>query len=242
MIDTVLFDLDGTLLRYTQKAFLDTYLPELAKVFIGLGMDPEKSVKAVWAGTKAMTFNDGTKLNGCRFWETFASVMSLEKESLSIIEEACDRFYSNEFSILKTVLEPTDIPERLVRSLASRGYYVVLATSPFFPECAITTRLEWVGLKPGDFQLVTHYYNSTFCKPNLDYYREIFAKINKTPDRCIMAGNNPTEDMCASQLGTQVFLVTDYMENESGVDITQYRHGSLADLETFLMSLPTIGV
>ena len=55
-----------------------------------------------------------------------------------------------------------------------------------------------------------------------------------------MVGNSPIEDMCARELGTEVFLVTDCLENEASVDIAQYQNGTLAELETYLMSFPDL--
>jgi len=102
--------------------------------------------------------------------------------------------------------------------------------------CAIESRLNWVELSLSDFCLVTHYGNSTFCKPNPGYFREILMKINKSPEQCLMAGNNPAEDMSAGALGIETFLVTDCLENKTGVDISGYRRGTLAELEKYLVS------
>jgi FMN phosphatase YigB (HAD superfamily) len=95
-------------------------------------------------------------------------------------------------------------------------------------------------LKDSDFAHVTHYSNSTFCKPNLGYYREILAKIGKTPEQCLMAGNNPAEDMCAAELGVAVYLVTDFLENEVNIDISAYQSGSLEQLEEYLMAFKAL--
>jgi len=241
MIDTILFDLDGTLIQYEQKAFIDAYFAELGKVFVKNGMDEKLAIIGVWAGTKAMVLNDGTALNIERFWQAFSKHMDIPHELIGSVEAACDRFYTNEFNAVKAVMIPSDIPERLVRVMAAKGYGVVLATNPMFPECAVESRLGWIGLKLRDFRLVTHYANSTFCKPNPGYYREILGKINKTPQQCLMVGNNPVEDMCAGELGMGTFLVTGYMENEAGADITAFRRGSLAELEAYLTGLPDIG-
>jgi FMN phosphatase YigB (HAD superfamily) len=240
MIDTILLDLDGTLLKFSQDAFINAYLAELKKVFAKLGMDTESSLKAVMTGTKAMLVNDGSMLNSQRFWEKFAGCLEFTEERCKAIEAACDNFYLNEFNAVKSVMEPNDISKRLVRMLATKGYSVVLATNPLFPACAVTTRLDWIGLTPQDFQFITHYENSTYCKPRPEYYQEIFAGISKEPAQCFMAGNSPTEDMCVGSLGAETFLVTDCMENAASVDIDAYRHGTLAELETYLMSLPDI--
>ena len=242
MVDTIMFDLDGTLLQYGQTAFIDAYLAELKKVFINIGLDAELSIKGIWVGTKAMVLNDGTVLNIERFWRAFSDYLGLTYDQLKTVEAACDRFYSNEFNVVKSVMTPSDIPKRLVRAMAAKGYGIVLATNPMFPECAVKSRLGWTGLEIRDFQLVTHYANSTFCKPNPGYYREILAKINKTPQQCLMVGNNPAEDMSAGLLGIETFLMTGYLENEANMDITAFRRGNLAELEAYLTSFPQIRV
>jgi len=240
MVDTILFDLDGTLLQVKQTAFLDVYLAELRKVFNKAGMDAELSITAVWAGTKAMVQNDGTVRNIERFWQTFSKHMDIAGKRLREIEAECDKFYSNEFNKVKTVMIPCDISKRLVRRMASKGYGVVLATNPLFPECAVESRLGWIGLDVQDFRLITHYNNSTFCKPNPGYYREILGKINKAPQQCLMVGNNPAEDMSAGALGIETFLVTDCLENEADLDITAFQHGTLEQLEAYLTALPDL--
>jgi len=181
MINTVLFDLDGTLLQLSQNAFLKTYLAKIEKVFQRLDMDPEESIKALWIGTAAMVLNDGSMTNAERFWEVFSKHLSLDEEQCRIVEAACNEFYTTEFDTVKEIMAPNDFSQRLVRALRAKGYGVVLATNPLFPSCAVVTRLNWIGLTVEDFDLVTHYTNSTFCKPNPLYYEEVFAKINRLP-------------------------------------------------------------
>jgi len=235
-----MFDLDGTLVRFNQDEFLNTYFNELRKVFLNLGLDADAAVKGVWVGTKAMVLNDGSVPNIQRFWNAFSEYMNIDGEQLKDVEAACDNFYSNEFNIAKKVVKQSDVPKRIVRTMAERGYFIVLATNPYFPPCAVDSRLAWIGLDKQDFTLVTHYENSSYCKPNPDYYHQVLSKISKVPEQCIMIGNNPAEDMCASELGMEVFLVTDFIENEAGIDITPYRHGTIEELEAFLLSLPII--
>jgi len=235
-----MFDLDGTLIRYTQEEFIHAYFKELRKVFVRLSLDPDKASKGIWVGTKAMVQNDGSMLNTQRFWNAFSEFMGITGEQLKAVEAACDDFYTNEFNKVKAAAGHSDIPQRLVRNMAARGYYLVLATNPFFPSCAVDSRLEWIGLEQRDFKLTTHYGNSSFCKPNLNYYREVFSKINKSPEQCLMVGNNPAEDMCAGELGSETYLVNEFIENEACLDIAKFRNGTLEELEVYLMSLPKL--
>ena len=52
--EAILFDLDGTLLPMDQDIFVKTYFGLLAKRIAPLGYEPEKLIKAIWAGTAAM--------------------------------------------------------------------------------------------------------------------------------------------------------------------------------------------
>ena len=236
MIDTILFDLDGTLARYRHDDFVNTYFSELGKNFAKLGLDPKVAIKGVWAGTKAMLQNDGSELNTKRFWDAFAAFMEIDGEQLKAIEESCDRFYSNEFNVAESLVQHSDVPARIVRELTKRGYDVVLATNPVFPPCALDSRLAWIGLTQDDFKYTTHYENSSFCKPHPQYYMEVLSKISKTPEQCLMVGNHPSEDMCVQALGMSVYLITDFLENEAGIDINNFPHGTIEDMEAYLLA------
>ena len=120
------------------------------------------------------------------------------------------------------------------RALRERGLTLCLATNPVFPRVAVETRLSWIGLSFADFSSVTTYETAHFCKPNLGYYRETLAAIGKAPGECIMVGNNPVDDLSSLELGLSGFLVTDYLENGTGADITPYRRGDFKAMVAFL--------
>ncbi|MCL2253382.1 MAG: HAD family hydrolase [Lachnospiraceae bacterium] len=237
MIDVILFDLDGTLLKVSQEAFTLVYYSEIKKLFAKLGFDDDLAMKAINVGVKAMLLNDGSEFNKDKFWKTFAEFIGIRGDELKAIENECNRFYRNEFGAVKQVIKEDAISKRLVRTLKERNYSIVLATNPLFPISAVTERLEWIGLEPADFIYITHYANSKYCKPGLEYYQEIMTQINKSPAQCIMIGNSISEDMCAAKLGMETFLVTDYLENENNSAFDTIRHGSLEDLEVYLMNL-----
>lgn len=234
MLKTVLFDLDGTLLPFVQDDFIKLYFGGLCKKLAPLGYQPDKLVKDIWAGTKAMVKNDGSRLNRDAFWETFRAANA----GLPDAECLCDEFYTGEFDAVRACLRSTPDHKPMISRLKEMGLEAVLATNPIFPECAVETRLKWVGLDEKDFSCVTSYENSTYCKPNPAYFREVLQKIGRQPEECVMIGNSAAEDIIPARgLGIAAFLATDHLENPEGIDISGFPQGTLEDAEKFIGSL-----
>ena len=74
MLNTILFDLDGTLLPMDQDKFMKAYFGGLARRLAPLGYEPDRLVKGIFAGTAAMAKNTGEKTNEDVFWEAFSAV------------------------------------------------------------------------------------------------------------------------------------------------------------------------
>ena len=237
MLDTILFDLDGTLAPFAQDAFIQTYFKALVSRVAPMGYKPDDMIDALWQGVSAMTGNDGSRTNRQIFWESFTQKLGIQAMAL---ENILNDFYAREFDSVRTVLGETVDRGPLLRGLREKGYGLVLATNPIFPAVAVETRLGWVGLRPEDFDYVTTYENSRRSKPNPDYYRDILAHIGRRGERCLMAGNNPVDDMAALQAGISVYLVTDYLENPDGAPIEDYPHGGFRDLAASLERLPAL--
>jgi FMN phosphatase YigB (HAD superfamily) len=234
MITTILFDLDGTLLPMDQDVFVQDYLKRMAKKLSPHGYDADLLVKAIWKGTGAMVKNDGTLNNDVQFWSVFNSVMGKDctKDEGLFLD-----YYQNEFQEVRHVCGFDPHASQSVRKIKSMGLRVVLATNPLFPAIATHSRTRWAGLDPDDFELITTYENSRYCKPNPDYYQDILAKLNVSPENCVMVGNDVDEDMIAEKLGMKVFLMTESLINRSGKDISCYPHGSFCELMSFIQEL-----
>ena len=93
-IKMVLFDLDGTLLPMDPDAFVKAYFGLLAQKLAPHGYDSEKLIAAIWAGTKAMVMNDGSKTNAEAFWDKFCELVG---KNCRTDEPVFDSFYRNEF-------------------------------------------------------------------------------------------------------------------------------------------------
>lgn len=231
MTKTVLFDLDGTLLPFEQDDFIKIYFSELCKRLAPMGYEPQHTVKSVWAGTKAMIMNDGSRLNSEAFWETFNAM----NPGLPDARPTCDEFYTHEFEKAKASLKYIPDHKPMIERLKAAGLRLVLATNPIFPLDGVRTRMAWVNLTPEDFEHVTWYDNSSYCKPNPKYFQEILCKIGAVPEECIMVGNSVSEDMVSEKLGVKVFLANEFVENPDKLDYSGYPQGSIADAERFIM-------
>ena len=227
-MNTVLFDLDGTLLPMDQEAFIRLYFGALTQKFAPHGFEPEKLIQGLWAGMKAMQQNNGVQTNEVVFWRAFTA---LAGEKAADHRADFDAFYQNEFSVAKKATACHPLAARCVRLLREKGYRVALATNPLFPQAATWARIEWAGLSPSDFALITTYENSRHCKPNPDYYRkDVLEKLRVMPEDCLMVGNDVKEDLCAEALGMQVFLLTETPILTDGFLLNSCEHGDFQAL------------
>jgi len=233
-ITTVFFDLDGTLLPMDLDVFLKSYFKLLAEKIAPLGYDPTSLIDNIWAGTVAMVKNDGSRKNEEAFWAQFAKFYG-DKVYDDI--PVFDKFYSEEFNLAKDVCGFDPMSKKIVDDLKERGFDLVLATNPIFPNVATANRLSWAGVSPDSFSYITNYSNSSYCKPNPKYYREILSKLGKTPEECLMIGNDVEDDMIAQSIGMKVFLLTNCLINKKDRDISAYPHGDFEALTEYLQTI-----
>lgn len=227
----ILFDLDGTLLPMDQDKFINTYFSLLAKKLFNYGYEPKKLVDSVYKGTMVMISNDGSKTNEQAFWGFFKTIYG---DDVIKDHNKFEEFYKNEFQLVKNVCGFNKDANELIKYLKKENYRIILATNPIFPSIATQSRIKWAGLDIDDFELVTTYENSKYCKPNLNYYLEILDKINVKAEDCLMVGNDVCEDMITRKLGMDVFLVTNDLINKSNEDIINYPNGNLSDLKLYI--------
>ena len=203
----ILFDLDGTLLGIDTDDFTQKYIQLLVKYLEPYGYLKETFVPCMWQGVKNMVANDGSKLNHDVFYDVFYNVYG---KKVYDEKEIIINFYKQEFNQASAFVDLIKYAKELVTLAHQKADYVILATNPFFPIEAIETKLKWLGLTLEDFDEVTHYENSSFCKPNPNYYQEILTKFNVESDKCLMIGNDVQEDIEAS-LGFDHFLIKNYL-------------------------------
>lgn len=236
-IKVVLFDLDGTLLPMDQDEFVKAYFGGIAKKLAPYGYEPNKLVKSIWSGTAAMVKNDGTQTNEEAFWNTFAGIYG---EQVRLDEPYIDAFYQEDFDKIQSSCGYTSKALETVDLIKKSGLRMALATNPIFPSIATQKRIRWAGLNQDDFELVTTYENSKYCKPNLNYYLDIMNELHVLPSECLMVGNDVSEDMVTEKLGMKVFLLTDCLINKHDKDISAYPHGTFEDLTDYIQQFVQI--
>jgi FMN phosphatase YigB (HAD superfamily) len=214
-----------------QDLFIATYLKKLVTYLAPHGYDPKELAETIWKGTGAMLKNDGSRSNEEVFWNSFCKHYGEDSRK---DEPIFDEYYRTEFQSAKEVCGYTEKAAKLVSELKALGLRIILATNPLFPSIATESRIKWAGIDPSEFEYITTYDNSTYCKPNPDYYRELIEKLDLDPEKCIMVGNDTSDDMVAEKLGIKVFLLTDCLINTKNEDINKYPHGNFEDLAEYI--------
>ena len=244
-MNTILFDLDGPLLPMDMKEFTDMYINLLSSRLDSTGYDSKKVIAGLMIGQKAMVENDGLITNEVCFWKAFENFMTdgngkMERKDRRKIEKEIIKFYKEDFAIARYITSPTDVVNQCVSILKDKGYQLVIATNPIFPEVATYERISWTGLNVEDFSLITTYENSCYAKPNLNYYKHILKTIDKDPEDCLMVGNDVKEDMCAKNIGLDVFLIEGNVIEDENTDISEIKRGNWNVFKDYVSNLPSL--
>ena len=231
---TILFDLDATLLPMDQDRFTMLFFTSLSEFYQKNNKDRPRFQEAFTKGLEGMVSNNGTQTNEEKFWEVYEKFFPDYTEGDKVFTK---EYYKKEFVKAKLACDPNPEIPGVIRTLKQQGYRLVLATNPVFPLIAQKKRVEWAGLEANDFEYISSYENSSYCKPNPKYYEEIVQKLDLRVEDCVMVGNDATEDMVAETLGIKVFLLTDGLINTNQIDITGFPKGSFKQLLQFLKEL-----
>ena len=233
-INTILFDLDGTLLPMDVDGFSNSYMYEIEKHF-SEDTNPKSLIKYIWESTKAMVENTGLNTNETVFWKSFHA---LSENKLLDINDKFEEFYETRFPNLKSSTSKDENMIKSVYKLKEMGYTVVVATNPIFPEKAIHQRVEWAGFNINDFVYISSFEKNHYCKPQIEYYKEILSSIDKTPDECMMVGNDMKEDLVAGNLGLKTWLVTNSLIEDKEKRFNPDYKGTSKDFFEFIKKMP----
>lgn len=237
MIDTLFFDLDGTLLPMNQDLFIKDYFERLTNALVGFGYDPKLCMKGIYEGTQSMMINKGPHLNEDIFWEKFTDITQIKKDD---VYDGVYEFYTTDFQNVIETTQPIDDIQETIDLIKQKGYEVVLATNPLFPRVATYSRVKWANLNHESFSEITTYENYHASKPSLEYYKEVLTKMNKEGYQVLMVGNDVSEDLVISELGAKTYLVTDNLINRHDKPIEADYIGRMDEFRVFAKNLPNL--
>ena len=236
-VNTILFDLDGTLLSIDMKDFQNDYVNSLMKAFKGF-KDP-KFVKTILSDPiKNIILNDGEETNETVFLNTIKN--GLSEDEFKEVGLRFNNFYKNEYHSMEEYVKKQDAVPKSIEILKEKGYKLVIATNPLFPFKAVKARIKWANLDIDDFEFVTSIETSSYSKPNINYYKEVLDKINKKPEECFMVGNDVVEDLAVRTLGIKTFLINNHLLNRDSIDYKSDFEGNYNDYLSFIKSLPEV--
>lgn len=238
VINTIFFDLDGTLLPMDQDAFIKYYAHGLMEKCLPVFKERTRElILVLMKSIEIMGKNDGSKTNEEAFWEYFLPIVNMKREE---IEPFLSSFYDKEFKIIMNACSPTPKANYAIKTLKEKGYRVVLTTNPYFPKIATWNRIKWAGMDPNDFEFITVYENSSFCKPNVKYYEEVISKLNLNKENILMVGNDVLEDCVIQNIGIPCYLIKDCLINNNNLPLDAKYQGNIDDFVKFVDSLPSI--
>lgn len=236
-MNTLLFDLDGTLLPLDVDEFIKKYFGLMKHFLDEKGYDGKKVQEAIFKSTMIMFKNNGQATNETVFWKSFTHLSGIQREE---IEKDLTVFYQNEFNLIHNGKQNEHMIQS-VHCLKEKGYRLVLATNPLFPAIATYARIRWAGLNPDDFEWITTYENASYCKPNPAYFEEVLQKANVNIKDCIMIGNDVKEDGAITQLGVDLYLIEDYLLNTDNLPLESAWYGNSKQFLEYVKELPVIG-
>ncbi|ADO76381.1 HAD family hydrolase [Halanaerobium praevalens] len=234
--DVFFFDLDGTLLNIELEEFLKYYFEALSQKFNDLCSDPKKFSQILMAATEKMIKNDGSCKNQEAFMQDFKQKLNINDQAkVEKIKARFDKFYQSDFIGLAKYFDlDQKLPAQIINYLKQKNKRLVLATNPLFPKEAVIARLKWIGIEAANFELITHYENMSYAKPNPNYYQEILTKIDAEPANCLMIGNDLKEDAVATEVGIETIIIEDNLINRKDSDYSISWQGSLVEFEKLI--------
>lgn len=236
MINTILFDLDGTLLPMDAEKFEKLYFSNAAKSVMDL-ISPEDLVKKLWGSTKNMVMNTELITNETVFMKDFKNSVG---ENYDELMKRMEAYYENEFDLAKEATWTNGEIQQAVEMLKEKGYTLVIATNPMFPRVAIEKRIQWTGLNRAYFTYVTSFEDNHYCKPQIQYYEEVLEAIDKKAEECMMVGNDDLEDTISGKLGVTTYLITDCRLSKQEKSIPAHHTGTYKDFLEYAKKMPSL--
>lgn len=217
MINTLLFDLDDTLLGNNMDVFLPAYFKGLAG-YLPAGADARRVQAALTDATRAViASSDPARALYDVFNECLQSLTGWTEAEWRPIFHA---YYAGAYRELAGTTQRRPAARAVMDWAFAQGHTVVIATSPVFTEDAVRERLRWAGIADYAYALVTSLETSHFAKPHPEFFSEILARVGRRPEQALVIGNDWTKDIVAAAaagLATYYITAGDHVVTSTGL-------------------------
>ncbi len=201
-IDTLLFDLDGTLIEMRRKAEIIFYLKAFRR--FRDYFNPLTFYISFWKSVRHVRTNTSESLN----YDVFVGKMAqFGRTTPQMIDALVTDLVEKDFRSLGPFFTPVPGAREAVLHARKLGYRLALVTNPVVPRKSVLYRIEWAGLHPADFLFITSSQNMNRCKPDTQFYERLLRRLELKPEQCLMIGNSSAEDLPAHDIGIRTFLV-----------------------------------
>ncbi|WP_433633615.1 HAD family hydrolase [Nocardia sp. CA-120079] len=200
---TVLWDLDGTLVRLHRRRFKALMPLAAAQAFRELS-PPHRFLRVLPGVLKQVRANDTEHTNTDLMVRLLAERLRVTPEAVA---SQLKSLAETGFPRLRRCFPAEPSALHTVTRLRESGTVQVVATNPLWPDSTVTTRLGWGGYDPSVFTFRTSGENMRRSKPRIEFYRELLDRLGAEPRECVMIGNDAANDAPAALLGIPVFLV-----------------------------------
>lgn len=236
----VLFDLDGTLLPLERPRFEAALFQNLDAMFARKFPDqPDAAAAMKRASLACFHSGDTGETNEARMCRLLREEAG--EPLAGAILEALEGHYRSDYNSIREIIRDPSVAREALELVNAYGGVPVVATNPVAPKSCIYARMDWAGIRPEQFRLVTTYELCHYVKPDPRYYQEVLRLLGAEPSECIMIGNDTDEDMeGAIGAGIEAYLMTDYvMDRRDSVE--QYHHGTSREMLEYLKVFLTRG-
>ena len=207
MINTLLFDLDDTLLGNDMDVFLPAYFQGLFP-YLPPGADPRRTQRELINATRAMIGStDPARVLLDVFDDCFSQGSGWPR---AVWLPMFERYYAGAYKDLEALTQRRPAARAVMEWAFANHYTVIIATSPLFTEPAVRERLRWAGIADFPYALVTTNETSHFSKPHPEYFSEALARVGRRPEQALVIGNDWERDMAAAAAaGIAGFFITE---------------------------------
>lgn len=237
-IDTLLFDLDETLIQINRFGL------ELRFIFNSMrrmhGIIPFwKFYSVFWKSVKKSKTHGTNKTNHEVLVESLAA---WSKKSPEEIDRVIQKNLNDDFKKLKNHFTPVPGAKETLLLAHKLGYRVIIATNPSIPLCTVKLRLKWAGLEDFPFEYITHSEVMTRCKPDPAFYSELMDRLSLDSRNCLMVGNDIEKDLAAKEVGILTYIlktgVTQKQIRKHKGDVVLEGYGDYPRLQEWLQTSP----